>query len=455
MNIEENEWFDELDDSPEEDSSEKSMKVRSQMETLDRKKINRDVTGKSPHVRQRPQGLVESMMKCVITDSTLEHSVRNYQLALTPRTERRYQSPLLSGRRVLSQIPRAAVNASPLHSPRRGRGDHGRVRVYASPARPTQERQEGPYPKLVLGKEKISRQDVTPRNICEVEQPSNLPTSPVVAKRLLDNKHTQPSDKEVIVKKGLLWVQQDKLFSRWKERFIVLTSRYLQFFKKTTSRISEMGAFIMKIRLSDLSSVNLEDRRGYLTLVISSLKEGRLVVRKTEGIRDWHERLTGFLNGTKDDTERKMESTEQFWDRTVKEDGKNRTKIGNTYSYLTPPRSSALQKKSPSQTYAPLPLFIPSSPIPSKHTEDDSGMESLKTNTSDSGSSLHAQSSARLSEDDILDDQNNGAMQDVHLYKKFDQVKSEQEKPRKDKHERGVSMTEYSKFRAKLPFITP
>ena len=194
-----------------------------------------------------------------------------------------------------------------------------------------------------MGKEKISRQDVTPRNICEVEQPSNLPTSPVVAKRLLDNKHTQPSDKEVIVKKGLLWVQQDKLFSRWKERFIVLTSRYLQFFKKTTSRISEMGAFIMKvvevsfikdlhfikqIRLSDLSSVNLEDRRGYLTLVISSLKEGRLVVRKTEGIRDWHERLTGFLNGTKDDTERKMESTEQFWDRTVKEDGKNRTKIG-------------------------------------------------------------------------------------------------------------------------------
>ena len=135
MNIEENEWFDELDDSPEEDSSEKSMKVRSQMETLDRKKINRDVTGKSPHVRQRPQGLVESMMKCVITDSTLENSVRNFQLALTPRTERRYQSPLLSGRRVLSQIPRAAVNISPLHSPRRGRDDHEKVRVYESPAR--------------------------------------------------------------------------------------------------------------------------------------------------------------------------------------------------------------------------------------------------------------------------------------------------------------------------------
>ena len=135
MNLEDNEWFDDLADTNEEKSSEKITKVRSQMETLDRKKINRDATGKSPNVRQKPHGLVDSMIKCVITDSTLQHSVRNFQLALTPRTERRYQSPLLSGRRVLSQIPRAAVNASPLHSPRRGRGDHGRVRVYASPAR--------------------------------------------------------------------------------------------------------------------------------------------------------------------------------------------------------------------------------------------------------------------------------------------------------------------------------
>ena len=54
-------------------------------------------------------------------------------------------------------------------------------------------------------------------------------------------------DKEVIVMKGLLWVQQDKLFSKWKERFIVLTTHYLQFFKKASSRISEMGAFIMKV----------------------------------------------------------------------------------------------------------------------------------------------------------------------------------------------------------------
>ena len=47
-----------------------------------------------------------------------------------------------------------------------------------------------------------------------------------------------------LVRKGLMWVQQDKMFSRWKERFIILTSGYPQ---KGTSRISDMGAFFSKI----------------------------------------------------------------------------------------------------------------------------------------------------------------------------------------------------------------
>ena len=135
VTVDDNEWFDDLEDSLEEKPSGKSEKVMSQMETLDRKRVSRDAIGRSPRVRERQSGLVESMMKCVITDSTLEHGSRNYQVALTPRTERRYQSPLLSGRRVVSQIPRAAVSNSPLHSPRRARGGHERVRVYSSPAR--------------------------------------------------------------------------------------------------------------------------------------------------------------------------------------------------------------------------------------------------------------------------------------------------------------------------------
>ena len=53
--------------------------------------------------------------------------------------------------------------------------------------------------------------------------------------------------------RGLLWQQRDRLFSRWKERFFVLTGDYLQCFRRGTSRMTEMGAFLFKIRLAEVS----------------------------------------------------------------------------------------------------------------------------------------------------------------------------------------------------------
>ena len=52
---------------------------------------------------------------------------------------------------------------------------------------------------------------------------------------------------DTCIRKGVMWVQQEKLFSRWKERFIILTSGYLHIFKKSTSRISDMGPFVNKV----------------------------------------------------------------------------------------------------------------------------------------------------------------------------------------------------------------
>ena len=49
------------------------------------------------------------------------------------------------------------------------------------------------------------------------------------------------------MRKGLIWLQRDKLFSRWKERYVILTSDYLQCFKKASSRITEMGPFLFKV----------------------------------------------------------------------------------------------------------------------------------------------------------------------------------------------------------------
>ena len=114
------------------------------------------------------------------------------------------------------------------------------------------------------------------------------------------------------IRKGLLWQQKDKLFSQWKERYFILTPDYLQCFKKGTSRMTEiMGEFIFKvatwnfititftivfifqIKLCDVEEVDLLDRRGYLVISISlsSRGEGKIYLRKTEGIRDWFNSL--------------------------------------------------------------------------------------------------------------------------------------------------------------------
>ena len=51
-----------------------------------------------------------------------------------------------------------------------------------------------------------------------------------------------------------------------------------------------MGEYIFKVKLSDIRTVSLLDKRGFLTicLVMNSLREGRIYLRRSEGIRDWY-----------------------------------------------------------------------------------------------------------------------------------------------------------------------
>uniref|UniRef100_A0A182UKS6 PH domain-containing protein n=1 Tax=Anopheles melas TaxID=34690 RepID=A0A182UKS6_9DIPT len=64
------------------------------------------------------------------------------------------------------------------------------------------------------------------------------------------------------IKRGLLWQQRDRLFSRWKERYFILTRDYLNCFKRATGsaseKISDMGQFIFKMRLAP-SPRNVEE----------------------------------------------------------------------------------------------------------------------------------------------------------------------------------------------------
>lgn len=61
------------------------------------------------------------------------------------------------------------------------------------------------------------------------------------------------------LRKGLLWQQKDGgLFTRWKERYFILTKDYLSCFKKASSLSfigSEMGSFLYKVNLVEVASV--------------------------------------------------------------------------------------------------------------------------------------------------------------------------------------------------------
>lgn len=66
---------------------------------------------------------------------------------------------------------------------------------------------------------------------------------------------SQSSADMVTIKKGVLWQQHDhdkfhqRLFSRWKKRFFILTTDYLVCFKRSKSKVgrSEMGKFLYKV----------------------------------------------------------------------------------------------------------------------------------------------------------------------------------------------------------------
>lgn len=101
-----------------------------------------------------------------------------------------------------------------------------------------------------------------------------------------------------ITKKGFLWIQQDKMFSSWKERYVILTNSHLQIFKKGTTKFSDMGTFLNKITLSNLEKVSMEEKKGYLTilLVVGPPQPVRLLIRRPDGLLEWHQSI---LNNSK------------------------------------------------------------------------------------------------------------------------------------------------------------
>ena len=55
---------------------------------------------------------------------------------------------------------------------------------------------------------------------------------------------------EAALLRGVVWVQREKLFARWKERFCILTRDYLHCFKKGSTQLTECGPFLFKVCLT-------------------------------------------------------------------------------------------------------------------------------------------------------------------------------------------------------------
>nr|XP_023019079.1 uncharacterized protein LOC111507927 isoform X1 [Leptinotarsa decemlineata]XP_023019081.1 uncharacterized protein LOC111507927 isoform X2 [Leptinotarsa decemlineata] len=96
-----------------------------------------------------------------------------------------------------------------------------------------------------------------------------------------------------VIKRGLLWQQRDKFFSRWKERYFILTRDYLYVFRRAsgTDRISEMGQFIFKVKLTDLVKIEWENKKTYSTVALILGRDGKIYLRSSEGLEDWFELL--------------------------------------------------------------------------------------------------------------------------------------------------------------------
>ena len=90
--------------------------------------------------------------------------------------------------------------------------------------------------------------------------------------------------------------------------FDLLVGQYVQIFhnkirnckENLKGRIHSVIQFVnfqIQVKLSSISSVSLLDKRGFLTicLSLSTVREGRIYLRRAEGLRDWYNVIKVFI----------------------------------------------------------------------------------------------------------------------------------------------------------------
>ncbi|XP_076355986.1 uncharacterized protein LOC143249639 [Tachypleus tridentatus] len=121
------------------------------------------------------------------------------------------------------------------------------------------------------------------------------------------------------LKKGLLWQQRDKFFSRWKERYFVLTRDYLACFKKEAKvGVSEMGSFLYKINLVDIEGLQWTDKKRENVIAVGLGNEGQLLLWNPTELGDWMftlQEATGLSKGRREILRKSQSLLPQITDR--------------------------------------------------------------------------------------------------------------------------------------------
>lgn len=119
------------------------------------------------------------------------------------------------------------------------------------------------------------------------------------------------------IKKGLLWQHRDRMFSRWKERYFILTRDYLHCFKRASGsgsgKISEMGQFIFKVKLVEVERVEWINKKNYSTVVLVLGRGDKVLLRAADGLEDWFELLEECMLSSKERRRALRSSHDPSW----------------------------------------------------------------------------------------------------------------------------------------------
>lgn len=91
-----------------------------------------------------------------------------------------------------------------------------------------------------------------------------------------------------VVKKGLLKQQREKMWSRWKERYFILTRDYLHCFRRLRNvyrfqvTLSAMGQFIYKLRLANIEDIRYDTYRSVSRIAITVRHEATIYLRTSD-----------------------------------------------------------------------------------------------------------------------------------------------------------------------------